>query len=263
MICVRPTRPAISSTVTLTVAGAIYVPVSFDDSTEVRNRSSPPCARPRERWSPDSRRCRRRSVSDGAFSNNVRLRERRRSGTSHLRKLSPTPMANDGPECQVTGTGPVTGHHPRSRRRLRLPQSSILHDRRRTSSHHAHQRIRAMSPRAMKRAMKSAPLIGQINGTRTGSLPNIPDFLGAPGRIRTCAPASGGRLSGTSWPPSPALPTIQRTSDPRIPSGRHVFIPRTIPRGETQRGVRRRGSRHLALRWRPRWRSPWRRYTVV
>jgi hypothetical protein len=47
-------------------------------------------------------------------------------------------------------------------------------------------RIRAMNPRAMKRAMKSEPPIGQINQHTAEQIVKFPEFPGAPGRIRTC-----------------------------------------------------------------------------
>jgi hypothetical protein len=121
------------------------------------------------------------------------------------------------PKCQVTSTGPGTGRHPRSRRRLRLPQSSIIHDRRRTSSHHAHQKDSSHDPREINITNRA-----NRRGLWPDGLSNFPEFLGAPGRIRTCAPASGGRLSGTSWPPLPALPSIRGPSAPAFPVGARI-----------------------------------------
>jgi hypothetical protein len=141
------------------------------------------------------------------------------------------------PECQVTGTGPVTGRHPRSRRRLRLPQSSILHDRRRTSSHHAHQKDSSPILRAIKRAMKSVSLIGQINRDAGRQLARYPGFLGAPGRIRTCAPASGGRSINPSGIAIDPCGYIQALRRPRILCDAQRFIARTIARAAVATGL--------------------------
>jgi hypothetical protein len=117
-----------------------------------------------------------------------------------------------------------------------------LRDRRRISSHHAHQRIRATILRAMKRAMKSTALIGQINRDAGRQLARYPELLGAPGRIRTCAPASGGRLinpSGTAIDPYGHIQTLR---SPRILSGAHRFIAQTIARVAVATGL---CARHL------------------
>ena len=91
-------------------------------------------------------------------------------------------------------------------------------------------RIRATILRAMKRAMKLAPLIGRINRDADRRPAKYPEFLGAPGRIRTCAPASGGRSinpSGTAIDPYGYIQALRR---PRILCDAHRFIARTIAR---------------------------------
>jgi hypothetical protein len=85
-------------------------------------------------------------------------------------------------------------------------------------------RIRAAIPRAMKRAMKFASLIGQINRDAGRQLAKFPEFLGAPGRIRTCAPASGGRSINTSGPAVDPYGYIAALRRPRILSDAHRFI---------------------------------------
>ena len=58
----------------------------------------------------------------------------------------------------------------------------------------------------------------------------FPEFLGAPGRIRTCAPASGGRSINRSETAIDPYGYNQTLSRPRILSDTHRFIARTIAR---------------------------------
>ena len=85
-------------------------------------------------------------------------------------------------------------------------------------------------PRAMKRAMKSASLIGQIDSYVHRQLVEYPGLLGAPGRIRTCAPASGGRSINTSGTAIDPYGHIQALRSPRILCGAQRFIAQTIAR---------------------------------
>jgi hypothetical protein len=155
-----------------------------------------------------------------------------------VRRCRPTPSAHsDGFRVPGNRHWPGTGHDPRSRRRLRQPQSSILHDRRRTTSDHAHQKDSSHDPRAMKRAMKSALLTGQIVRPVHEHFVEFPEFLGAPGRIRTCAPASGGRSinpSGTAIDPCGYIQALRR---PRILCDAQRFIARTIARAAVATGL--------------------------
>ena len=98
-------------------------------------------------------------------------------------------------------------------------------------------RIRVTIPRAMKRAMKFASLIGQINRDGGRQLAKYPEFLGAPGRIRTCAPASGGRSINRSGAAIDPYGHIQALRRPRILSDAHRFIAQSIARVAVATGL--------------------------
>ncbi len=94
----------------------------------------------------------------------------------------------------------------------------------------------------MKRAMKSAPLIGQIDPVRRSAACRNPVFLGAPGRIRTCAPASGGWLINRSVPKWGAMAAFGPSAGSGFRCDARRFIARTIARATVAVGLWSAGS---------------------
>ena len=145
---------------------------------------------------------------DHSGQRTVRLvyRPRSRCGDEHLVAIpanpARTPPAAHGELGESAGRrrDALTTTRPDSRpatrcRGIAFAPVTSLQSRSGISGPLGSKRIRAAILRAMKRAMKSAPLIRQINRGVERQLVKFPEFVGAPGRIRTCAPASGGRCS--------------------------------------------------------------------
>ncbi len=98
-------------------------------------------------------------------------------------------------------------------------------------------RIRGTILRGMKRGMKADTANRQIDRYADRQLAKFPELLGAPGRIRTCATASGGRSINPSGPAIDPYGYIQALRRPRILSDAHRFIAQTIARVAVATGL--------------------------